>query len=151
VNLDLSQQIFTTEDFDNMGWHDCRIHAISFGKDFKMLFDIDYIFKWVQTGKTFKFWVAPCTLIFENCYDINMDLSIPEFDIDIISRENPKKPNNAEYIGELIEFDWFVDSHQGGISFKSVGFKQYVRRSPLLIPAQYFELDQRGGISFSLI
>ena len=62
----LEKFLWTDHDFENMDWHDCKLFAISFGDNFQLLLDIDYIFKWVQTGKTFKFWVSPCTLVFEN-------------------------------------------------------------------------------------
>lgn len=148
----LPREIWTLEDYDEMNWHDCHIHAISFNKDFKLLFDIDYIFKWVLDGKKYKFWIAPCTLIFENCYDVNFDLnmSIPELEIDSISRENPKKPKNAEFIEKQIEFDWIMETQQGDIKFTSVGFAQYVRRNPVFSNTQSFDREERGGISFSL-
>lgn len=43
---------------------------------FKLLFDIDYIFKWVgpEEDGYYRFWISPATLIFENVYDVNIDL-----------------------------------------------------------------------------
>jgi len=150
MNYQLPRQIWTLEDFDEMAWHDCRIHAISFGRDFKLLFDIDFIFKWELTGKKYKFWIAPCTLIFENCYDVDFDLdmSTPGLEIDTVSRENARKPKNADFIESQIEFDWTMATQQGNITFTSIGFSLYVRRKPSFSNAQHFEQEERGGISF---
>ena len=153
MNYHLPRLIWTHEDFHEMAWHDCHIHAISFNKDFKLLFDIDYIFKWVLNGKNYRFWIAPCTLIFDNCYNINFDLdmSIPELEIDRIIRENPKRSKNAEFIERQIEFDWTMDTQQGNIAFTSVGFALYVRKEPVISSGQSFDREARGGVSFELI
>ncbi|RZJ99749.1 MAG: hypothetical protein EOO46_22040 [Flavobacterium sp.] len=146
----LEKSLWTEEDFDTMGWHDSLVYAISFGENFQLLFDIDYIFKWVLTGKTYHFWVSPCTLVFENVYDLKFDLEFSgvELEIDDITRENPQRPKNADYINRDIEMDWFIETQQGVISFKSVGYKHYVRQQPRYLPTQAIELKDRGGISF---
>ncbi len=146
----LDKSLWTDDDFESMVWHDCRIHAISFGDDFKLLFDIDYIFKWIQTGETYKFWIAPCTLAFENVHDISVDLEVSnsEIYIDDIMRSNPRQPQNANYIKRETEFDWMIETQQGSISFKSIGYKQFVRQIPELTHSQYLIDDNRGGISF---
>src|SRR6202012_2738132 len=114
MNDHLPKGIWTIDDFDEMGWHDCLIHAISFGEEFKLLLDIDYIFKWVLEGKRYKFWIAPCTLIFENCYDVkfDLDMSVPRLEMDSVIRENPKKPKNAAYVERQVEFDWIMETQQ---------------------------------------
>jgi hypothetical protein len=146
----LEKGLWTEEDFDTMGWHDSIVYAISFGGNFELLFDIDYIFKWVLTGKTYHFWVSPCTLVFENVYDLKFDLEFfgTELEIDDITRENPQRPKNADYIGKDTEMDWVIETQQGVISFKSVGYKQYVRQMPRYLPTQSIELSYRGAISF---
>ncbi|GAB2811096.1 hypothetical protein [Ferruginibacter profundus] len=147
---ELEKSLWTEKDFDTMGWHDSIVYAISFGENFQLLFDIDYIFKWVLTGKTYHFWVSPCTLVFENVYDLKFDLEFSgiELEIDDITRKNPQRPNNADHIGRDIEMDWFIETQQGTISFKSVGYKQYVRQLPSYLPTQTIEINDRGGVSF---
>jgi hypothetical protein len=54
-------------------------------------------------------------------------MSIPGLEVDSLTRENPKKPRNAELIKKQIEFEWMMNTQQGNISFTSVGFSQYVR------------------------
>ncbi len=149
----LEKSYWTDEDFDQMGWHDNYIHAISFGGNFELLFDIDYIFKWVLTGKTYHFWIAPCTLIFENVYDLQLDIASWNTGIAIsdISRENPRRPLNADYISRETEMDWLIDAVQGSIAFKSVGYRQYVRQLPRYFSTQVIDQSERGGISFDEI
>jgi hypothetical protein len=64
-----------------MGWHDCRVHAVSIGEyadntlpPARMLLDIDYIVRWVQPAgrdRNFTFWIAPATLVFERAWNID--------------------------------------------------------------------------------
>ncbi|WP_300604846.1 hypothetical protein [Niabella sp.] len=149
----LEKSYWTDEDFDQMGWHDNHIYAISFGGNFELLFDIDYIFKWVLTDKTYHFWIAPCTLVFENAYNLQLNISSWDMGVEIdgISRKNPRRPKNADYIERQTEMDWLIDTHQGSISFRSVGYRQYVRQFPRYCSTQVIDQRERGGISFDEI
>jgi hypothetical protein len=149
----LEKTLWTDTDFEVMGWHDCPIHGISFNKDYQLLLDIDYIFKWVlmKNKKHFQFWIAPCTLIFDNVYDIQFESDHTDLIIDNISRENPQTPKNSEYIKKDTEYDWIIETTVGEISFKSVGYTQYVRKAPILLRTQDIDMVARGGISFDTI
>ncbi len=145
--------IWTENDFDQMNWHDSPIHAIAFGDNFKLLMDIDYIFEWVLKGEKYIFWIAPCTLVFENVYNLAFDVgpTTPGFTIDFVTMENRQRPKNSEYIDRDTEFDWTIEMQEGTITFKSVGFKQYVRQLPKLLRRQKLTLIERGGLSFESI
>ncbi|RYY84391.1 MAG: hypothetical protein EOO15_19480 [Chitinophagaceae bacterium] len=149
----LEKSLWTEEDFETMGWHDCHIHAISFGENFDLLFDIDYIFKWVTHKSPFDFWVSPCTLVFENVYDIVFDLNFSTGGLDIadIYKEGPNVPRNAAHIGRELEYTWKIELQEGAIQFKSVGYKQFVRRLPVFQKEQYLDLSERGGVSFEKV
>jgi hypothetical protein len=149
----LDKSIWTETDFEAMSWHDCYIHALSLGKQDKLLLDIDYIFKWIlmKNKKHYQFLIAPCTLIFENVYDIELESLNTPLIIDNISRDNPQTPKNAEYIGKETEYDWIIETTVGEISFKSVGYKQYIRKQPVLLRSQEIDIDGRGGISFGTL
>lgn len=152
--FEIEKTLWTENDFETMGWHDSMIYAITFNPDFEFIIDIDYIFKWVhpQEGEThFKFWVSPCTLVFENVYDlkINIEISTPfELEIDDITRSNPQTPKNGDFINRDTEYDWTIETQQGSITFKSIGFKQFVRQKPVFSNSQQIDIDKRGGISF---
>ena len=150
-NYHLEKTVWTDWDFEQMSWHDCHIHAFSFSDNFELLMDIDYIFEWVgpkKGSRYYNFWIAPCTLIFENVYDIVFESDYKQPIIDYIERSNPTRPKNAEYIGREVEFDWDIAMVNAEMSFKSVGFKQYVRQQPILIKGQSLEIEIRKGVSF---
>jgi hypothetical protein len=146
----LDKSLWTEADFENMQWHDNPIHAFMFSDNFEIIMDIDYIFEWVLKGKKYAFWISPCTFIFENVYDLtfNVGPATPGLTIDFITKENPQKTQNAEHINRDTEYDWTIEAQEGTISFKSIGYKQFVRQKPRLLATQKLESIDRGGISF---
>ena len=150
--------IWTESDFEIMGWHDCHIHAIAFdelSEKFELVLDLDYIFKWIDPiapQKNYSFWIAPCTLIFENVHSLSLDLqSVDGLEIDNVSRANVRVPRNSEFIHRDKEWDWTIECQEGTITFCSVGFKQFVRSPPVRNDAQSLSLAERGGRSFERI
>ena len=50
----LEKAVWTDGDFDRMGWHDARVHAIAFHEDednAELLLDLDYIVRWIAGGE----------------------------------------------------------------------------------------------------
>lgn len=143
---------WTTEQFGEMGWHDCKIHAIAFDSiNNRFLLDIDYILKWVGPNENgyYSFWISPATLIFENVYDLNIDINYElETILEDIERDNERKPNNSDYINENVEWKWTLETSNGEISFKSVGYSLNFRSNPIYKEQQEFTLGERGGFSF---
>lgn len=148
----LEKQIWTIDDFEKMGWHDCKIHAVAFDEfNYKLLFDIDYIFEWVgpEEDGYYGFWISPVTLIFENVYDVKFELYYDlEIIIEDLERTNPSKPNNGDFINEDIEWEWIIETTNGQIIFKSVGYTQYIRKVPVYKKAQELNFKERGEYSF---
>jgi hypothetical protein len=155
-NYNLGKKIWTDVDFNIMGWHDCKIYAISFfdWEKFELALDIDYIFKWIKgngSDNYFKFWIAPATLVFKNVYDINVSINSTDFRIDEIVRSNPVRPKNIGHVGDVFEYEWMVETSSGDINFKSVGYLQFIRQKPNLSDSQLIDIKERGGISFERI
>lgn len=148
----LEKNIWTEADFKNMVWHDNPIHALTFNDNFELLLDIDYIFEWVLKEDKYSFWISPCTWVFENVYNLTFDIgpASPGLTVDTVMKENPQRPKNSEYINRDLEFDWKIELQEGTISFKSIGFKQYVRQSPILLRSQKLSHEERNGISFKV-
>ncbi|WP_343967083.1 hypothetical protein [Kribbella koreensis] len=55
----LSKATWTDADFSDMGWHDCRVHAVSIGEyeddalpPARLLLDLDYIVRWVEPERS---------------------------------------------------------------------------------------------------
>src|SRR4051812_39017845 len=127
----LEKSLWTENDFESMGWHDSTIHAMAFlHTSFEIALDLDYIFSWVKPrgdGEPYQFWISPTTLVFENIYDLVLDLEGDgELQLDSIVREDPRRPRNAEAIGRDTEWNWRLLCQQGELHFRSVGYKMYV-------------------------
>jgi hypothetical protein len=151
-NFNLTTNTWTEKDFSEMDWHDCTVYAIAFGNSkFELLFDIDYILKWInpeKDEKNYKFLIVPSIVIFRNVYEINFDLASVDFQILEINRSNPKMPKNAEYINEDTEYDWNILTTNGAIIFKSVGYTQIARSNPVLSESQTLGVNGRGGLNW---
>lgn len=149
------KKVWTEVDFDQMNWHDVHIHAISFDAGYRFLLDIDYILQWIDPvaeNAYCQFYIAPCTLVFENVSDLKIDIEVVEpFQIQIydLNRTDPRRPINAEYIKREVEYEWIISTAQGDMAFRSIGYSQYMRTEARLYNRQRIELDQRGGISFA--
>jgi len=151
----LEKIVWSDDDFERLGWHDATIHALAFGPgDFVLSLDIDYIFKWVEPSpgqEFFRFWVAPCTMVFQNAYDITLEADSyggPVLSVDDLQRSEARPPKNAAYIGKDSEWLWTFECHHGELSLRAVGFQLYVRRPPVLSKTQSLGVTERGGYSF---
>ncbi len=93
-----------------MRWHDAHIHALAFSPNsFQLLFDIDYIFQWVQpsTGEqSYRFWLSPCTLMFNAVHQTRIYLE-PLEDVSILdlARSDPREINSELGIGYLYRIE----------------------------------------------
>jgi hypothetical protein len=156
----LDKSLWTTADFELMGWHDSIIYGLSLlsdaeTKESELLLDIDYIFQWNSPEPPnihYTFWVAPCTLVFKNVLNMQLRLDSgsllsPEMEIADINR--------LEIIdrGELFPkaAKWQVELQNGDFVFEADGFEQYVRRLPIHCEGQQLSLTERGGISLEKI
>jgi len=150
-------KVRTERDFDEMGWLDATFHGIAFFPEkYEIALDIDYIFEWLNSEERkgyYDFRVAPATLVFENIHNFVFDMgeAYRTLQIKYIERTDPRKPPNAEYIEKETEWKWTIEFEFGHISFYSVGFKQFIRKEPLLIRSQTLSLEDRGGINFERI
>ncbi len=155
--LDVEKWIWTDADFEKMGWHDNKLHGIAryekVDRDeeegseghfspIELLLDIDYILKWVTSEPRWQWWVAPSTLVFDNVHDFEMKWG-PGFrwEISDIVREPAKYPSGRDC--------WKWEIYGTGIVFLAEGYKQYIRRKPVLMQFQYLTWEERGDPSFS--
>ena len=150
------KDIWTHDDFGEMGWHDAKIYGMIFEKkdnnwtaDF--LLDIDYIFKWVHPvspAKTFTFWIAPCTLIFKECFDLHIEYDTYASCLDLIEIADLCLIEKVEQKNNNFVYKWMIELQQGQIELKSYGFEQIVRQKPVHVQSQILSLNKRGGINF---
>jgi len=142
---------FTDEDFATMGWHDNPVRALAFGREARELsLDIDYIFKWEEPlpeEKHYRFWISPATLVFEDVLELSIQ---HEFYCGLtllgIEREEYKKEVSPIFSKKL--WKWKLDCVEGGWDISASGFRQFIRRPPVLVKEQGLDLADRGGYSF---
>jgi len=153
----LEKKIWTQDDFDIMGWHDANIYGMIIEKgeeqwQANLIFDIDYIFEWVHPvhpQKYFSFWIAPCTLIFKEVYELRIDIDQQGNSLELFDFHNISLLSKNELENDIIVYEWLLELHIGEIQFKSLGFEQIVRMVPIYTNGQVLSLEERGGISFT--
>jgi hypothetical protein len=150
-----SKSLWTQDDFEQMCWHDNRLHGIDFVDDFEpheheIRFDIDYLFKWVGHGGEegpSGFWIAPSTLVFPGS-SINLSIDGNLFGTWIMGIE--RYPCTEQRYG-AVKWTWEMSLNTGGtIIVRSDTYTQYTRQYPRFLPTprQCLETGERGGISF---
>lgn len=96
--------------------------------------------------KRYKLKIAPATLVFKNVWDINFDIDTNLLlDIDNFFYKNPQASKNKL---EEVEYEWSIELLQGEITFRSIGFKLYLRDKPQILNLRDRSLMKRGGIIF---
>lgn len=141
----LARAVWTERDFPAMGWHDATVWAYevrrgdweSDGWSSQIALDLDYIVRWVERGRGFSFWVAPCTLVFRgvSAFELRGDGSVW----------------GAETLADihLVRDGWHLEGHDGfDLKVKAEGFRQTFRREPVFVQRQCLTCDERGGIGF---
>ena len=154
----LDKNIWTQADFEQMGWHDSNIYGLSFlpadeNGNSDLLFDIDYIFKWVNPippKQIFSFWVAPCTLVFKDTFGLVIDVNRQGGTTDMLEIADLTLIEKIEQEPNKWIYDWNIELQEGNINFKSSGFEQVLRQKPFFTDSPCLTLDERNGISFSM-
>lgn len=156
--LEIAGARWNERDFDQLGWHDCRVHAIAFSSsetddpfDAALSLDLDYILRWVPPSKPgghYRFWIAPTTLVFRGAFNLRGTLSadLDPFELDEISRETTRDDDGNAITGS---WEWTVAGHDFSFSFVAAGFDQYARAMPVLSSRQHLLVSERGGLCFA--
>jgi hypothetical protein len=152
-DFQLEKRLWTDSDFERMGWHDCPVRGLStlsqFPERLELILDIDYIFEWIKPegARPFKFRVSPATLVFENVHSLEIAIKSGqgELELDDIRRDEAQ----TSPTGETKYWRWTIELHQGHISLLSSGYKQFIRKRPILKDGRpELTEDERGGVSF---
>ena len=152
----LEKPVWNEDDYEVMGWHDASIYGIvienkpeSFSSN--LLLDIDYIFKWVNPippDDYFTFWVAPCTLVFKEAFNLIIDIDYRDYMLYPCEIADLYLVSKIEQSNNVFVYEWNIELQQGSIRLKSVGFEQIVKKYPMHVRGQLLDIDQRGGINF---
>lgn len=136
--------VWSESDFEIMGWHDCPIYGILFADN--VAFDIDYIFKWIlneQNGH-YKFWISPATLVFEQARNLKIEIDSDFINGLEISDIHQQKLENNEY-------KYHMETQEGDIHLIASGYRQYIKKKPVLNKSQGLTDEERDGYSFITI
>jgi hypothetical protein len=145
----VAKAVWTDADFEQMGWHDCAVHALAFetGSDYQLLLvDLDYIVEWTAPtppATTYGFWICPATLVFDPAWDLTGDINLQglglELWLDALERSGPDQHDM---------YEWTLAGQRFRLAVHAPGFTQYLRRPPVHSPQQRLSLHERGGLSF---
>jgi hypothetical protein len=141
--------LWTTEDFDQLSWHDVHVHGFRFAEiwddegEADLVFDIDYILKWEQVAGAFQFTVCPAELRFHRAFGLKFDLDYQSpsagmrpFSIDGITKE---PIHNNVYKWSLV-----VNWPKGRIGFEAPAFTLKLTGEPVVQDAQFLAPVDRG-------
>lgn len=124
------KEIWRDEDFEGMGWHDCRLYSVSFpNESHEIKLDIDYIFH-ISRSTSEYYTISPCDLIFDNVGNMaaNIDTSnLMQSYILSIERsflEHTKIGNH-----KLWKFN--ISGDFGSIVLQATGFRMLLRTQPI--------------------
>jgi hypothetical protein len=136
---------------DNISFHDCKVYAFGYDeKNNQFLLDVDYISsEWIlEKNGYYSFNIVPSTFVFENAWDIEINISMGDaLIIDEITRDNPKLKNFDGFPENTKEYDWKIEFLQGEINFKSISFSIYQRQKEITQKSRLLTMDDRRGIS----
>ena len=145
-------QSWTEQDFDELCWHDCHVHAWGIAEaeaargTATLTLDIDFITTWEQPGDgTLAFQVAPATLVFFDVFEFAFSVDYTGFAVapfSIQGIERQLRVNAAGYRDYLysIEIDY---PPRGFIRFSGDRFRQVLRALPVRTSSQSLEPGAR--------
>jgi hypothetical protein len=149
-------EMWSEADFDQMNWSTARVHAFAaLAASSELVLDIDYPVRWIKPAPPAvdpACWVAPATLVFENVrfVEFHLKASIIQFSIERVRQFRPvDAAAGALYLWILDLFEREDPFGSGALQFYASGYKQYIRRLPVLADGPNLDDQERGGISFS--
>ena len=135
MDYKLQKQVWTDNDFRQMGWHDCPIYKMQLTDDLAL--DIDYILQWNKPdleGLPFTFWMVPATLVFKSVQNLTFDFDM-RFDNNFEIESIESKGDNC----------WAIITKQGNVQFNAKGYEQYMRQQPFFEFGQLIPFNERNG------
>jgi len=146
---------WTTDDFDELSWHDVHVHAFrldSFDEatgTADLLLDLDFLLEWGQDADGFWFIVCPACLRFLEVFALRMSLDYESptagmcpFSIHQIRRKPLENLAQSESYRWQILINW----PKGEIAFQASGFTQVLTGTPRRHRGQWLESAERSGV-----
>jgi hypothetical protein len=137
--------LYSNNDFDRLSWHDCYVWAVAFDHSSKqLLFDIDFISRWLLGQDPPGFEVVPSTLMFTEVTDFRLNVETSSVGLQIKKIEKVSHLNSGSP-GEY--HSWIIDCFGGSVEFNASEFLQFSRQLPVFSDCQSLPFNVRGGIS----
>jgi hypothetical protein len=144
------KNIWTTENFEEMSWHDCAVHGFSVTEGEhglgELIFQIDYILEWLSSESgNFDFHIVPVELVFHSVSNLKVNIDYESasaatqpFSIGLIQRETVSF-NGFESVKWRLEINW----PSGEFEFYSSGFTQHEVGDSMVSKKQFLSKQQR--------
>ncbi len=131
------KSVYSIEDLESLGFHDCYVHGVRWG-DHSLMLDLDYILQWTENSGAYNFWVAPAELRFEYVSEaklfLDWDQSGMECQIHGLYRRDHRLAFNGSHA-----YRWEIEftRPQGSVNFWSASFKLSIQAAPVLREVPY--------------
>jgi hypothetical protein len=144
------KKIWTTENFEEMCWHDCAVHGFDIAEEAhglgELTLQIDYILEWLSSESgSYEFRIVPVELVFYSVFDLKFEINyesvsaaIQPFSIEGIKKEI-SIVNGVESVFWSLEINW----PSGVIEFTSSGFTQTEIGSSTVSKKQFLSKHER--------
>lgn len=143
---------WSTEDFEQMSWHDVHVHGFRFATvdseagSADLVLDIDYILEWKPSGNAFQFTVCQALLRFHEVFDFRMTLDYKSpsagmcpFSISGIECEAIEAVTGYKSFRWVLPINW----PHGELEFQARGFVQSLLGSPRVQSSQLISPSER--------
>lgn len=132
------KSVYSVEDFDVLGFHDCCVHGIRWDSaSYALIIDLDYIVQWIENNGSYEFWVAPAELYFAYSSEVKISLDWTRMTMecpiqDVHKHECRMTPNESE------EYHWEIEfaNPYGAIELWSGDFELRIQAEPVLSKTQ---------------
>lgn len=153
-NYIIQKRIYNENDYLENLWHDNKVYSLVFNDEknksrFKI--EIDFILEWIYSDdqKSIKTWQIPAILIFNNVFDLKINLgweSYIECERNTIEKKRKEGTNlsDKEYSGFNINLG---PRDNGQIILSNVTtFDMHLLGNPELCEGTYFDINKRNTI-----
>jgi hypothetical protein len=148
------KKIWTTENFEEMSWHDCAVHGLLIAEAEEpgcgeLTFQVDYILEWLNSSSgNYEFRIVPVELVFHSVFNLKVEINyesvsaaIQPFSIGEIKRETTIQ-NGIDLTLWSLEIDWPA----GLIQFTSSGFTQTEIGNSIVSKGQFLSKLERENL-----
>lgn len=145
-----NQAKWTEADFDQMSWHDCRIHSMAFDQEGEsqsdLVLTLDFIVEWLcGPDKSCRFRIAPATLRFRDVDHLNVHFSLgfrDPLEISAVERVDISR-QGCQNFHWTIEVRHCSEPKENCLEFDATGFVQELTGKVIESTSQHLTAEQR--------